>query len=144
MWLGITRWAMTRHLGAKKKLFVCLSFSVGEDTKFHGRLRRWSGILCNSSSLLSGWIRFQSIESRRETEKLRPGISYRWVSLLLDSFIDWILLDGFREKAQIHPLLDTDDLVHGDLDKKCVFTYLLTLHHGLKNRETCAKQRLIC
>ncbi|CAF0787825.1 unnamed protein product [Adineta steineri] len=41
-----------------------------------------------------------------------------------------------EEKAQIYPLLDSDDLIHGQLDKKCVFTYLLTLYHGLKNHET--------
>ena len=40
-----------------------------------------------------------------------------------------------REKAQIYPLLDSDDLIHGQLDKKCVFTYLLTLYNGLKNRD---------
>lgn len=41
-----------------------------------------------------------------------------------------------EEKAHVHPLLDSDDLIQGDIDKKCVFTYLLTLYHGLKNRET--------
>ncbi|CAF1009546.1 unnamed protein product [Rotaria magnacalcarata] len=41
-----------------------------------------------------------------------------------------------EEKAQVHQLLDSDDLIHGQLDKKCVFTYLLTLYHGLKHFET--------
>lgn len=49
----------------------------------------------------------------------------------------------FREKAQVHPLLDSDDLIDGHLDKKCVFTYLLTLYQGLKNRETMANQILL-
>ncbi len=48
-----------------------------------------------------------------------------------------------REKAQIHPLLDSEDLIHGELDKKCVFTYLLTLYHGLKNREIITNKILL-
>ena len=49
--------------------------------------------------------------------------------------IDYRLI-FLREKAEIHSLLDTDDLIGGDLDKKCIFTYLLTLYHGLKNHQT--------
>ncbi|CAF0901551.1 unnamed protein product [Adineta ricciae] len=50
-----------------------------------------------------------------------------------------------EEKAEVYPLLDSSDLIHGQLDKKCVFTYLLTLYHGLKNHEvltgkTCEKR----
>ncbi|CAF1378927.1 unnamed protein product [Rotaria magnacalcarata] len=48
-----------------------------------------------------------------------------------------------EEKAQIHPLLDSDDLVKGALDKKCVFTYLLTLYHGLKNRESMTNKAFL-
>jgi len=48
-----------------------------------------------------------------------------------------------REKAQIYPLLDSDDLIRGELDKKCVFTYLLTLYHGLKNREIITNKLLL-
>jgi len=55
----------------------------------------------------------------------------------MDFFFHQYLLSYFyREKAQIHPLLDSDDLIGGELDKKCVFTYLLTLYHGLKTRDS--------
>ena len=72
----------------KDELSVHLLFLVGEDSQFHGRLRWWSGILCNSSPLFSGWIRFQSIEPRRETEELRSRLSDRRVSPM-DFFVNY-------------------------------------------------------
>jgi hypothetical protein len=110
----------------------------------------WSRFLCHCSSLLSWCVRFRCIRSWSEASESWSSIPHGWVSdsiqynkyRIRERSFKCISTIISREKAQIYPLLDSDDLVHGQLDKKCIFTYLLTLYHGLKNREVIGNKLL--